>query len=128
MVRWVLVLRLRVPRSEINGNCALQMRRDGLARIDLGKSAYHHQSQNATVHFCAKRIGQTLEEFRRVTLGVYDLPCPSFATSSRTSPLSRSFSFVNFRPRLSISRRSPSDSFSPSRFSSLIFFGSVSPS
>jgi hypothetical protein len=43
----------------------------------------------------------------------YDVACASFAIMRRTSPLSRSLSFVNFRPRLSISRSSLLDSFSP---------------
>ena len=60
--------------------------------------------------------------------GGYEVACASFAIMRRTSPLSRSFSFVNFRPRLSISRCSLRDSFFPSRFSLLIFFGSASPS
>jgi hypothetical protein len=58
----------------------------------------------------------------------YGVACASFATSIRTSPLSRAFSFVNWRPRLSTSRRSPNDIFFPSRSRPLIFFGASSPS
>jgi hypothetical protein len=47
---------------------------------------------------CEKRLDD------RKRSAIYEADCASFATNNRTSPLSRSFSFVNFRPRLSISR------------------------
>jgi hypothetical protein len=53
-----------------------------------------------------RAVRQTLDEFRWVGLVLYDVACASFAINRRTRPLSRSFSFVNFRPRLSISRSS----------------------
>ena len=73
-------------------------------------------------------VRQTLDESRWVRLVLYVAACASFAIMRRTSRLSRAFSFANFLPRLSISRRSLRDSFSPSRFSPLIFLGSPSPS
>jgi hypothetical protein len=60
--------------------------------------------------------------------GGYEVARASFATSSRTRPLSRAFSFVKWRPRLSTSRRTLLDSFAPSRSTPLIFFGASSPS
>src|ERR1700746_3620983 len=102
-------------------------KRNGSVLIDVGKSAYHYLSQ-------MRRYPLMLSEsanFRGIPLcsvGVYDVACASFATRSRTSPLSRAFSFVNWRPRLSISRRSLRDRFFPSRSSPLIFFGASLPS
>ena len=37
------------PISHVIGNQALQMEREGVARIDVEKSSYHHLSQNETL-------------------------------------------------------------------------------
>ena len=71
------------------------------------------------------RLGQNTPavDDKVFSVALYEVVCASFVTNSRTSPLSRAFSFVKWRPRLSTSRRSLLDSFAPSRSSHLMFFG-----